>query len=114
VLDGVTPDMRIAREEVFGPVLAVVSVADEEEAIAVANDTDFGLVAGIWTHDVGRAHRVARRIRAGQIFVNNYGVGGGVELPFGGYKKSGIGREKGMAALREYTQIKNVCVKIAS
>jgi aldehyde dehydrogenase (NAD+) len=113
VLDGVTQDMPIAREEVFGPVLAVVTVANEDAAIAVANDTDYGLVAGVWTQHIGRAHRVARRVRAGQIFINNYGVGGGVELPFGGYKKSGLGREKGLAALHEYTQIKNICARIS-
>lgn len=113
VLDGVTQDMGVAREEVFGPVLAVLEVDDEDHAIATANATDFGLVAGVWTSDLARGHRLARRIRAGQIFVNNYGVGGGVELPFGGYKKSGIGREKGLAALREYTQLKNVCVRIS-
>jgi aldehyde dehydrogenase (NAD+) len=74
-------------------------------------DTEFGLVAGIWTRDVGWALELAKGIRAGQVFINNYGVGGGVELPFGGYKKSGIGREKGLAALLEYTQLKNVCVR---
>jgi aldehyde dehydrogenase (NAD+) len=110
---GVTPDMRIARDEVFGPVLALMEFDDEADAVRIANDSEFGLVAGVWTHDLGRAHRVARAIRTGQVFVNNYGAGGGVELPFGGYRKSGIGREKGLAAIDEYVQCKNVCVRIA-
>ena len=114
VVGGVTRDMRVAREEIFGPVIALMEFGDEDEAVEIANDTEFGLVAGVWTHDLGRALRVARLVRAGQVFVNNYGVGGGIELPFGGYKKSGIGREKGLAALDEYLQVKNVCVNIAS
>ena len=114
VLGSVTRDMRVAREEIFGPVIALMEFGDEDEAVEIANDTEFGLVAGVWTHDLGRALRVARLVRAGQVFVNNYGVGGGIELPFGGYKKSGIGREKGLAALGEYLQVKNVCVNIAS
>jgi len=112
VIGAVTSGMRIAREEVFGPVVALMTFRDEREAIALANDTEFGLVAGVWTRDLGRAHRVARALRCGQIFVNNYGAGGGIELPFGGYRKSGIGREKGLAALDEYLQVKNVCVRI--
>jgi aldehyde dehydrogenase (NAD+) len=69
-------------------------------------------VAAVWTSNVAQAHRVARRIRAGQVFVNSYGAGGGVEMPFGGYRKSGFGREKGLEALRSYTQVKNVCVYV--
>jgi aldehyde dehydrogenase (NAD+) len=112
IFDDVDPASPLAREEVFGPVLAVTPVRDEAHALQLANDGEFGLVAGIWTSDVGRAHRLGSRIRAGQVYVNCYGVGGGVELPFGGYGKSGYGREKGVAGLLEYTQLKNVCVKI--
>lgn len=113
VLADVDREMWVAQEEIFGPVLAIISVDGEQEAIDVANASEFGLVAGIWTRDIGRAHRVARAVRAGQVFVNNYGVAGGVELPFGGYRRSGIGREKGLAALAEYTQVKNVCLRIS-
>ncbi len=112
VLDEVAPTAAAAREELFGPVLTVLTFEDDEEAVALANDTDYGLVAGVWTRDVSRAHRVARSLKAGQVFVNNYGVGGGVELPFGGYKRSGVGRVKGIAGALEYTQVKNVCVAL--
>lgn len=99
-------------EEVFGPVLAVRTFEGEDEAVRLANSTVYGLVAAVWTSDVGRALRVAGRIAAGQVYVNGYGVGGGVEIPFGGYKRSGFGRGKGMEALIAYTQIKNVCVTL--
>jgi aldehyde dehydrogenase (NAD+) len=111
VLGDVDPAAAAAREEVFGPVLSLLRFSGAAEALAMANDSEYGLVAGIWTADVSRAMALAQRIRAGQIYVNNYGVGGGVELPFGGFKRSGIGREKGLAALREYSQLKNVCVR---
>lgn len=112
VLDSVAPDTTAAREEIFGPVVAVLPFDDEDDAIALANATEYGLVAGVWTRDLGRAHRVAARLDVGQVFVNTYGVGGGVELPFGGRKKSGVGRVKGLAAALEYTQVKNVCVSL--
>jgi len=112
VLGDVTAQMRVAREEIFGPVVAFMEFSDEAEAIGIANDSEFGLVSGIWTEQLSRAHRVARAVRTGQVFVNHYGAGGGIELPFGGYRKSGIGRAKGLAALDEYLQTKNVCVKI--
>lgn len=110
VFDQVRRDSTLAQQEIFGPVVAVMRFSDWQDALSLANDSEFGLVAGVWTRDIGLAHHLAKTIRAGQVYVNNWGVGGGVELPFGGYKKSGIGREKGIQALDEYTQIKNVCI----
>jgi aldehyde dehydrogenase (NAD+) len=109
---GVDPDSEIWNEEVFGPVLAAASFVEEEEAVELANRSPFGLIAGVWTSDLSRAHRVAGRLEAGQVFVNSYGVGGGVSLPFGGYKRSGYGRSKGLEALRAYSQTKNVCIAL--
>ena len=106
----VTPDMRIAREEIFGPVLAVIAVDSEEEAVTIANDTDYGLVAAIWTQNLARAHRLARLLQAGQVAVNDGPLG--VETPFGGFKQSGHGREKGLAALQDYTQTKTISVSL--
>lgn len=111
VLANVTPDMEIAQQEVFGPVLSVLSFRDEAEAIEIANGTDYGLVAGVFTANLDRATRAARRLRAGQVFVNEW-YAGGVETPFGGYGKSGYGREKGREALWNYVQTKNVAVKL--
>jgi aldehyde dehydrogenase (NAD+) len=88
-----------------------MSFATEEEGVALANGTRFGLVAGVWTRDLSRALRVAKRMRCGQVFVNNYGAGGGVELPFGGVKSSGHGREKGIEGLLSFTRIKTIAIR---
>ncbi len=102
---------RLACDEIFGPVLVAMPFADEADAVRLANGTDFGLVAGVWTRDGGRQLRMARAVASGQIFVNNYGAGGGVELPFGGVKHSGHGREKGFEALFAFTAVKTVVIR---
>jgi aldehyde dehydrogenase (NAD+)/betaine-aldehyde dehydrogenase len=112
LIDDVDPASEIAQEEVFGPVLVAAPFDTEEEAVALANGTDYALLGAVWTRDIGRAHRMAAAIQAGQVYVNTYGAGGGVELPFGGFKKSGYGREKGIEALDAYTQTKTVVVKL--
>jgi aldehyde dehydrogenase (NAD+) len=99
---------RLAQEEIFGPVLCAMPFEDEDHAVELANATRFGLVAGVWTRDGARQFRMARRVRSGQVFINNYGAGGGVELPFGGVKSSGHGREKGLEALQGFTTLKTV------
>lgn len=104
-------DNQLACQEIFGPVLAVMPFEDEADALALANGTEFGLVAGVWTRDTSRAVRVARKIRAGQVYINAYGAGGGIELPFGGVKKSGHGREKGFEALYEFSALKTLVIK---
>jgi aldehyde dehydrogenase (NAD+) len=111
LFDQVTPQMRIAREEIFGPVLSVIAVDDEEEAVEVANGTDYGLVASVWTSDVGKAVRMSRRLLAGQVGVNNAIGAGVIGGPFGGYKRSGFGRTMGADAVLEYTQVKTVSLR---
>ena len=101
-------DATLAREEVFGPVLAAMPFDDEADAIALANGTDYGLLAAVWTENAGRLQRVAKAVKAGQVFMNCYGAGGGVELPFGGTKRSGHGREKGLLALEEMSTTKTL------
>lgn len=101
----------IAQQEIFGPVLVAMPFEDEAEAIRLANGTDYGLVAGVWTRDGARQLRMARKLRCGQVFINNYGAAGGVELPFGGVKASGYGREKGFEALLGFTVLKTIAVK---
>lgn len=104
----VRPGHRLAQEEIFGPAQVVIPFEDEEEAVAIANGTDFGLVAAVWSESGARQMRLARRLRAGQVFLNNYGAGGGVELPFGGTGRSGHGREKGFEALYGFSALKTV------
>ncbi|MCP5380846.1 MAG: aldehyde dehydrogenase family protein [Kordiimonadaceae bacterium] len=107
----VPPDHKLAQEEIFGPVQVATPFDSEEEAVKIANGTDYGLVTGVWTRDGGCQMRMAKAIKAGQIFINNYGAGGGVELPFGGMRKSGFGREKGFEALYGFSVLKTVAVR---
>ena len=112
VFADVTPAMTIAREEIFGPVLATIEFADLDEAIARANDSTYGLAAAVWTKDIKKAHYVARKLQAGTVWVNAYNLYD-TALPFGGYKQSGFGREMGMTALEYYTQVKSVWVDLS-
>ncbi|MHC2440354.1 aldehyde dehydrogenase family protein [Bradyrhizobium sp. USDA 4451] len=111
LIGDVRSDHALAQEEIFGPVLVALRFRDEDDAVRIANDTPYGLVAGVWTSDLGRSMRLSRRIEAGQVFVNNYGSGGGVELPFGGMKGSGFGREKGFEALYGFGALKTVTIR---
>ncbi len=111
VFTGVRNDMRIAREDIFGPVVSVIPFTDENDAVLQGNDTTYGLAAGVWTRDVSKAHRVARAIRAGTVWANCYNVLDAVS-PFGGYKESGDGRELGRYAIDLYTQVKSVWLRL--
>ncbi|MCP8971064.1 aldehyde dehydrogenase [Ectobacillus ponti] len=113
IFGDVRNDMRIAQEEIFGPVVCLIRFRDEEEALQIANDTQFGLAAAVWTKDVQRAHRMAGKINAGTVWINNYRKVS-YASPFGGYKASGIGRENGIQAMHEYTQVKSVWVDTGS
>ena len=111
IFDEVAHGSTIAREEIFGPVLSVIAFDTEEEALRIANDTDYGLAAGLFTRDISRAHRVARRLRAGSVWVN-YWDGGDMTAPFGGYKQSGNGRDKSLHAFDKYTEIKATWINL--
>jgi gamma-glutamyl-gamma-aminobutyraldehyde dehydrogenase len=111
VFDDVAHEMTISKEEIFGPVLSVIGFDDEKDAIRIANDTDFGLAAGVWTSNLGRAHRVARKLRAGSVWVN-YWDGGDMTAPFGGFKQSGNGRDKSLHAFEKYTELKATWINL--
>ena len=110
--DGVRPTMRIAREEIFGPVLATLTFRDEAEAIAIANDTAYGLAAAVWTQDLNTAHRMARAIRAGMVYVNCYDADD-ITVPFGGFKQSGMGRDKSLHAFDKFTELKTTWIELS-
>ncbi len=110
LLDRVAPGTTLEQEEIFGPVLTVTTFASVEDAVALGNGTPYGLVTGIWTRDLSKALTVATAIKSGQVRINSYSVEGSIGLPFGGYKRSGFGREQGVEALANYTQIKNVMI----
>jgi aldehyde dehydrogenase (NAD+) len=109
VFGDVAPEMRVAAEEIFGPVLSIIPFDDEDEAVRIANDIDYGLAAGVWTRDIDRAHRVTERLEAGSVWVNTYRATA-AQAPFGGLKRSGYGRERGEEALAEYTYVQNVMI----
>ncbi|TGV63184.1 aldehyde dehydrogenase family protein, partial [Mesorhizobium sp. M00.F.Ca.ET.149.01.1.1] len=112
IFDGVSNNMKIAREEIFGPVLSVITFKDEAEAVRLANDTNYGLAASLYTDDLNTAHRVAKQIRAGTVSVNCYSEGD-FAVPFGGYKESGFGgKDKGLAAHDQYTETKAVWIQL--
>ena len=113
LFDNVTTEMKIYREEIFGPVLSVIAFDSEEQALRMANDTEYGLAAGLWTKDISRAHRVARKLRAGSVWVN-YWDGGDMTAPFGGYKQSGNGRDKSLHAFDKYTEMKATWINLGS
>jgi acyl-CoA reductase-like NAD-dependent aldehyde dehydrogenase len=112
VFADVSNEMTIASEEIFGPVLSIIAFDTEEEAINIANDTEYGLAAAVWTQDISRAHLIAKRLRAGTVHVNSYDEDD-ITVPFGGYKQSGNGRDKSLHALEKYTELKTTWIKLA-
>jgi aldehyde dehydrogenase (NAD+) len=112
IFTGVRPDAELAREEVFGPVLAVIAFDDDDEAVAIANSTDYGLASGVWTESLRRGHRIARELRSGTVWVNTY-RSSAAQAPFGGMKRSGYGRERGLEAISEYVQVKNTMIELS-
>ena len=113
VLSSVSNEMRVAREEIFGPVLSVITFADEEQALRIAHDTEYGLAAGVWTRDITKAHRIAKKLRAGSVWINSFD-NGDVTLPHGGFKQSGFGRDKSLHAFDNYTQQKTTVVDLSN
>lgn len=111
IFDGINNNNRIAQEEIFGPVMAIIGFDTPEEAIAIANDSQFGLAAGIWTNNLNKAHKVSKALRAGSVWINNYN-GGDMTVPFGGFKQSGNARDKSLHALEKYTEIKTTLIKL--
>ena len=111
VLDKVRNDMRVAQEEIFGPVAALTTFKDEAEAIHIANDTVYGLAAAVWTDDLNRAHRTAQAIHAGVVWVNTFDAGD-ITSPFGGFKQSGFGRDKSIHALEKFTDLKSIWIQL--
>jgi 4-guanidinobutyraldehyde dehydrogenase/NAD-dependent aldehyde dehydrogenase len=111
IFDGVSNTMKIAREEIFGPVLSVIAFDDVEEAVHIANDSVYGLAAAVWTSNLSRAHRVAKDLRAGSVWINQYD-GGDMTAPFGGFKQSGNGRDKSLHAFDKYTELKATWIKL--
>ena len=112
IFDVTTADATVAREEIFGPVLSVITFDTVEEAVEIANDSQYGLAAAVWTSNLTIAHEVARSLRAGTVWVNCYDEGGDMNFPFGGYKQSGNGRDKSLHALDKYTELKSTLIRI--
>ena len=112
IFEGVQPQMTLAREEVFGPVLSIMEFSREDEAVGIANDSIYGLAAGVWTQDISRGHRMAKALQAGTVWLNSWEASGDMSLPFGGYKQSGIGRDKSLHAMEKFTHLKTTWLQL--